>query len=195
MPTVTPGIVVGLDVGGNSINATVLDGFGVFLVEALHETPSRVLEGPAVAVEALAAALDGVLAHTGLRHAAVRGVGLDTPGPASADGVISARGATNFAAREWWGFDFRSAVEERLGLPVIYNNDGNAAALYAHERYFGDDAPRRPSYRYGPGRSSPGCGCPAGSRRGRTGCRSPCSGWPVPGRGPPRPAGTPPASR
>ena len=67
-------------------------------------------------------------------------VGLDTPGPASANGVISARGSTNFSAVEWWGFDFRSAVEQRLRLPVIYLNDGNAAALYAHERHFGDDA-------------------------------------------------------
>ena len=77
MPSVNPGVVVGLDVGGTSINATVLDGFGAFLVEALHETPSRVLEGPTVAVEALASALDGVLASTGLRPAAVRAVGLD----------------------------------------------------------------------------------------------------------------------
>ena len=59
--------------------------------------------------------------------------------------MISARGATNFAAAEWWGFDFREAVEERLELPVIYNNDGNAAALYAHERYFLDDASRHSS--------------------------------------------------
>jgi predicted NBD/HSP70 family sugar kinase len=59
--------------------------------------------------------------------------------------VISARGATNFAAAEWWGFDFRDAVEERLRLPVIYNNDGNAAALYAHDQHFGDEASKRSS--------------------------------------------------
>ena len=59
--------------------------------------------------------------------------------------MISTRGATNFAAAEWWGFDFRAAVEEGLHLPVIYNNDGNAAALYAHERHFGDEASRRSS--------------------------------------------------
>jgi predicted NBD/HSP70 family sugar kinase len=72
-------------------------------------------------------------------------VGLDTPGPASASGVISARGATNFAEREWWGFDFRGVVERSLHLPVIYNNDGNAAALYAHHRQFGPDAALRSS--------------------------------------------------
>jgi predicted NBD/HSP70 family sugar kinase len=64
-------------------------------------------------------------------------VGLDTPGPASADGVISSRGGTNFAQPAWRGFDVRSALEARLGLPVVYNNDANAAALYAHHDRFG----------------------------------------------------------
>jgi predicted NBD/HSP70 family sugar kinase len=140
-----PGVVVGLDVGGTSINATVLDGFGSFVVERLHETPSRVLEGPAVAVEALAAALDGVLDTVGLHFPAVRAVGLDTPGPASAEGVISSKGGTNFSQPEWHGFDVRGALARRLGLPVIYINDANAASLYAHHVHFGAHANRRSS--------------------------------------------------
>ena len=66
----------------------------------------------------------------------MRAVGLDTPGPSSATGVLSSRGATNFANPEWWGFDIRGAMEDRLGLPVVYNNDGNAAALYAHHTQY-----------------------------------------------------------
>src|SRR6201999_3918365 len=62
----------------------------------------------------------------------VRAVGLDTPGPASADGVLVTGGATNFGHPDWSRFNIRVALEERLGLPVLYNNDGNAAALYAH---------------------------------------------------------------
>ena len=72
-------------------------------------------------------------------------MGLDTPGPASADGVISTRGAVNFADPAWRGFDVRGALEARLGLPVIYNNDANAASLYAHHVHFGPDAARRSS--------------------------------------------------
>jgi predicted NBD/HSP70 family sugar kinase len=67
----------------------------------------------------------------------VLAVGLDTPGPASAEGVISSKGATNFSEPAWRGFDIRSALEARLGLRVIYNNDANAAALYAHHAHFG----------------------------------------------------------
>ena len=138
-------VVVGLDNGGTCNNATVLDSSGKFLVDRLVEIPSRVTEGPEMAVEALAEALESILTLTGTDRARVRAVGLDTPGPASADGVISSKGATNFAQQAWWGFDIRGALQDRLGLPVVYNNDGNAAALYAHHVHFGADAARHSS--------------------------------------------------
>jgi glucokinase len=145
MAEAEPWIVVGLDNGGSANNATVLGASGRFLVDRLVENPSRVQEGPAVAVEALAESLEKVLALTGMPLSAVRAVGLDTPGPASADGVISSRGSTNFSQPAWRGFDFRGALQQRLSLPVIYNNDGNAAALYAHHQHFGADAHRHSS--------------------------------------------------
>lgn len=135
-------VVVGLDNGGTKTNATVLELGGRFLVDRMVEVPSRVLEGPAAAIEAMAEAMERALLLTDTTRAQVQAVGLDTPGPASADGVISIRGATNFQQPEWWGYDVRSALEARIGLPVVYNNDGNAAALYAHHVHFGADAPR-----------------------------------------------------
>jgi predicted NBD/HSP70 family sugar kinase len=138
-------VVVGLDNGGTAINATVLDSAGRFLVDRLVETPSRVAEGPAVAIDALAGALAGVLALVGVSPESVMAVGLDTPGPASADGVISTRGAVNFGDPAWRGFDVRGALEDRLGLPVTYANDANAASLYAHDACFGPEAGKRSS--------------------------------------------------
>ncbi|MEV0152124.1 ROK family protein [Micromonospora sp. NPDC050686] len=138
-------VVVGLDNGGTANNATVLTLDGRFLVDGLLEIPSEVRSGPDVAVEALARAFDNVLARTGVPRELVRAVGLDTPGPASAAGVISSRGSTNFVHPDWRGFDVRGALERRLGLPVAYHNDGNAAALYAHHVHFGADALRRSS--------------------------------------------------
>src|SRR5207248_5811454 len=128
-----------------SNNATVLDVSGRFLVDRMVEMPSLVLQGPTVAVQALADALDNVLAVTGIPRELVAAVGLDTPGPASATGVISSKGSTNFSMAEWRGFDIRGALEAKLGLPVIYNNDGNAAALYAHYVHFGPLATERSS--------------------------------------------------
>jgi glucokinase len=146
VPEREPWVVVGLDNGGNKNNATVLDpATRRFLVGGMIETPSRVQEGPVVAVEALAEAFEGVLRRTGIPREQVRVVGFDSPGPASASGVISQRGSTNFGAPAWWGFDFRGALEARLRLPVVYSNDGNAAALYAHHVHFGADAPFRSS--------------------------------------------------
>jgi predicted NBD/HSP70 family sugar kinase len=137
--------VVGLDNGGTKNNATVLDSAGKFLVDRLVETPSRVSEGPDAAIDALSDCLDGILELADVPRTAIRAVGLDTPGPASADGVISSKGSTNFSEPPWRGFDVRTALERRIGLPVVYNNDANAAALYAHHAYFGDDAPQRAS--------------------------------------------------
>jgi predicted NBD/HSP70 family sugar kinase len=138
-------VIVGIDNGATKNNVTVLDSAGQFLIDRMVEVPSRVTEGTAPALDALAQAFDTGLAITGFDRSHVRAVGLDTPGPASADGVISSKGATNFALPEWWGFDVRGALEQRLGLPVVYSNDGNAAALYAHYAHHGWDAVHRSS--------------------------------------------------
>jgi glucokinase len=138
-------VVVGLDTGGTTINATVLDGAGRFLVSEMAESPSSVREGPDKAIEALSRSLDAVLGLTDIPRAAVRAVGLDTPGPVTADGVICSKGATNFAGPQWRGFDIRRALELRLEHPVIFNNDANAAALYAHYQHFGSDLGRQRS--------------------------------------------------
>ena len=140
-----PEVVVGLDNGGTSNNATVLDTAGRFLVDGLLETPSLVKEGPAAAIPALVDAYTNALAVTGTGVDAVAAVGLDTPGPASADGVISSKGSTNFGHPGWSHFDVRGALEDALGVPVVYNNDANAAALYAHHEHFGAEAGRRSS--------------------------------------------------
>jgi glucokinase len=138
-------VVVGLDNGGTTNNATVLDASERFLVDRLVETPSRVQEGPDVAVEALAQAFDQILELTSTARTAVRAVGLDTPGPASAEGVISSKGSTNFSQPAWRGFDIRGALEARLGIPVTYNSHANAAALYAHHMRFGSQAEQHSS--------------------------------------------------
>jgi predicted NBD/HSP70 family sugar kinase len=135
------GVVVGIDNGGTTNNTTVLDSDGRFLVDHMLESRSLVQEGPERAIAALRESFTNVLEVTGTPRTSVLAVGLDTPGPASADGVISTRGAVNFLHPAWRGFDIRGAVQAELGLPVVYNNDGNAAALYAHHMRLGTDAP------------------------------------------------------
>jgi glucokinase len=138
-------VVVGLDNGGTMNNGTILDSGGRFLLEAMAEVPSNVREGPDKAIQSLVGSVTQVLACTGVPITSVRAVGLDSPGPASGDGVISSKGGTNFGHASWRGFDIRGALAERLGIPVIYNNDGNSAALYAHHVRFGAESGQRSS--------------------------------------------------
>jgi glucokinase len=133
-------VTIGIDNGGTSNNGTVLDSDGNFLITEMAELPSLVREGPDKAITALVDSFDKVLAMTGVPRAKVRAVGLDTPGPASADGVLATGGATNFGHPDWSKFNIRVALENRLGIPVLYNNDGNAAALYAHHMRHGAQA-------------------------------------------------------
>ena len=138
-------VVVGLDNGGTMNNGTILDSGGRFLLDEMAEVPSNVREGPDKAIQSLVDSVTLVLARAGVPMTSVRAVGLDSPGPASGDGVISSKGATNFGHAGWRGYDIRRALAERLGIPVIYNNDGNSAALYAHHVRFGAESGQRSS--------------------------------------------------
>jgi glucokinase len=140
-----PAVVVGLDLGGTKTNATILSEAGEFLTTQMVEVPSDVHLGPDAALAAMARVMDAALTQAGADRDHVLAIGLDTPGPASANGVISSRGATNFAEPAWWGYDVRAGLEHHLHLPVLYNNDGNAAALYAHNKHYGANAMSRSS--------------------------------------------------
>lgn len=130
-------IVAGIDLGGTAVNYTFLDESGQFLIEALCEHPARSVEGPAVCLQQIADGLILAAERAGIRLADVVAVGLDTPGPASAAGVLSRRGSTNFAHPDWSGYDIRAGVERLIDMPVRYLNDGNAAALWGHVSLFG----------------------------------------------------------
>jgi predicted NBD/HSP70 family sugar kinase len=130
--------IIGLDLGGNSINVTAYDGHS-FLIEGMAELPSLVTEGPATCISQLVAGFHKALELTGWKASEIDAVGLDTPGPISADGVLCSKGATNFSGEGYWNFDLRGALSKALDLPVSFLNDGNAAALYAHWKEFGDD--------------------------------------------------------
>ena len=70
--------------------------------------PSRVLEGPEAAVEALAQAMTNVLAITGVPpRAGVARSAWTRPGRPAPTGSSRRKGSTNFSQPAWRGFDFR----------------------------------------------------------------------------------------
>jgi glucokinase len=132
-------VVAGVDLGGNAINYTLVNSQEQFLIDGLCEHPARSREGPSICLEQIEAGLALAVEIAGVRLADVVAVGLDTPGPASATGVLSAEGSTNFVHTGWGGFDIRERLERLLHVPVTYLNDGNAGALWGHFNIFGAD--------------------------------------------------------
>jgi glucokinase len=130
-------VVAGVDLGGTAINYTLVDREEHFLIEQLCEHPALSKQGPEICLQQIS---DGLKIATDLAGIAVDDVvaiGLDTPGPASAAGQLSARGSTNFVHPKWAGFDIREGLAHKLGKPVSYLNDANAAALWGHYAIFG----------------------------------------------------------
>ena len=130
-------VAAGVDLGGTAVNYTFVDGDERFLIEALCEHPARSREGPDICLQQIADGLEAACALAGIPLASVCAVGLDTPGPASSEGVLSEKGSTNFVHPDWASFDMRGGLEAKLGRPVTYVNDGNAAALWGHFVIFG----------------------------------------------------------
>jgi len=130
-------LVAGIDLGGTAINYTFVDGNERFLIDTLCEHPALSREGPSVCLRQIADGLGVAAARAGVAVGDIAAIGLDTPGPASATGVLGAEGSTNFLHPGWSGFDIRHELEVALGKPVTYLNDGNAGALWGHFTIFG----------------------------------------------------------
>jgi glucokinase len=130
-------VVAGIDLGGTAINYTIIDEQARFLIEGLCEHPALSIQGPGICLAQIENGLKIAVERAGVGLDDIVAVGLDTPGPASSSGVLSARGSTNFVHAEWAGFDIRENLEKLLGRPVTYLNDGNAGALWGHFTIFG----------------------------------------------------------
>ena len=129
--------MAGVDLGGTAVNYTLINQQEKFLIDGLCEHPALAKQGPDICLQQIADGLKIATQKTGVSLTDVVAVGLDTPGPASATGVLSARGSTNFVHPKWASFDIRAGLEKKLGKPVSYLNDGNAAALWGHYNIFG----------------------------------------------------------
>jgi glucokinase len=130
-------VVAGVDLGGTAINYTLINQQEQFLIEGLCEHPALSKQGPETCLRQIAEGLAIAAEQAGVQLVEIVTVGLDTPGPASAAGLLSARGSTNFVHANWAGFDIREGLAHALNKPVCYLNDGNAAALWGHYSIFG----------------------------------------------------------
>jgi glucokinase len=130
-------VVAGVDLGGTAVNYTLVNPEAQFLIEGLCEHPALSKQGPDICLRQIEEGLKIAAEKAHVPFSDIVAVGLDTPGPASAAGLLSAKGSTNFVHANWAGFDIREGLAQRLGKPVNYLNDGNAAALWGHFTIFG----------------------------------------------------------
>ena len=130
-------IVAGVDLGGTAVKYTLVNQDDRFLIEGLCEYPALTRQGPDVCLQQIEDGLRLAVAQAEVAATDIVAVGLDTAGPATAEGVLSKRGATNFVHEKWNGFDIRGEMAHKLGKPVTYLNDGNAGALWGHFALFG----------------------------------------------------------
>ena len=109
-------LACGIDVGGTKIAGAVVDLDGTILEEAR-------VESPASDVEAIEKAIAGLVADLRTRHAVER-VGVGAAGYVDA-GRARVLFAPNLA---WRDLDLKSELEQHIDLPVVIENDANAAA-------------------------------------------------------------------
>lgn len=119
--------VLGIDVGGTKIAAGVVDETGRVVARGQIATAPE--DPPATAVARMAELCRSVCQSAGVELSGLSAAGLCVPGPSdSRTGVLVS--PPNLPA--WWGYPMGARLAEALALPVVMENDANAAAVAEH---------------------------------------------------------------
>jgi glucokinase len=116
--------VIGVDLGGTNLRTALLSADGEVL-ERSRET-TRASEGWRNVVDRLVREIEGQRRNAAGRGLQVAGVGVGAPGVIHADTGVVVK-SPNFP--DWNNLPLRKLLEDALSLPVVIENDANAAAL------------------------------------------------------------------
>jgi glucokinase len=109
-------LTIGVDVGGTKVAAGLVDSDGTIVAKTRHHTPSQ---DPVQVQGVIASAVRELAADHDVEAVGIGAAGL----------VDAARSTVLFAPNlAWRNEPLRAAVEQRCGLPVVVENDANAAA-------------------------------------------------------------------
>ena len=115
-------IFIGIDLGGTNIKVGCFDSDIKLICKTA--TPTHADMGPEAVTDKMAQTAEKLLADAGLSLQDVPSVGLGSPGPAIySEGIIES--ATNLP--KFKNTPFRDMLSERLGKPVVFENDANVA--------------------------------------------------------------------
>lgn len=123
-----PGHAIGIDVGGTKIAGGLVDAQGRVVRRTRRDTPDRTTR-PEVVEDLLVEVVEELLDEAARSHlGAVSGVGLGAAGFVSAD-----RSSVVFSPHlSWRDEPIRDRLATRVGVPVVLDNDANAAAWAEH---------------------------------------------------------------
>lgn len=113
---------IGVDLGGTNLRAAAFNEQGIMLDQTSAKT--HLTDGPEAVVDDIVGAIT-TIRHNHRDHELI-GVGVGVPGFIRLqEGIIV--GSNNLDTLE--GYPIRDAISKKLGLPVVLENDANAAAL------------------------------------------------------------------
>jgi glucokinase len=124
------GYAVGLDVGGTKIAAGIVDPDGNVL--ARYYSRAHTGHPPALVIGGIEEGFNAVLAQSGIGRNEIRGVGIGCAGHVNGK---AGKVLTSSNLPDWEDVPLRDLVAQRIGMPVILDNDTKCAAL--GEYYFG----------------------------------------------------------
>lgn len=120
--------LIGVDLGGTRLRAVRLDSTGHIFQHGSVATAATA--GPEEVIAQMVSLVEQVIGD--VNHAEILGIGVGSPGPLDPFEGMVLHAPT---LQGWVNVPLRAILQERTGLPVVLNNDANAAAL--GEWYFG----------------------------------------------------------
>jgi glucokinase len=119
----TPPYFVGIDVGGQSIKAGVVDDLGK--PQSQVDVPTEAFKGQEHGLAQMAVAAERAIAAAGLSVKDIAGIGVATPGTMDIPAGVILEPPN---LRPWKNVPVRAYIQQRLGRPTTFQNDANAAA-------------------------------------------------------------------
>lgn len=117
-------IVIGVDLGGTKINTGIVDENGRVIRSI--KAPTLAKEGPYPVIERIKKSIHDVLDEANMDLGCIGGIGIISPGPIDSDkGLVI--NPSNLPG--WDHIPIVNILKEEFKLPVMLDNDANAAAL------------------------------------------------------------------
>jgi len=116
-------VAIGIDIGGTNLKIALVDGGGRII--AKRARPLDAARGPGSALAEAGDLVGRLLAEAGLKRGDAVGAGVGSPGPLDLRTGVIIR-SVNLPG--WRNVRIQASLADRLGLPVVLDNDANAAA-------------------------------------------------------------------